>query len=91
MKLTQKWVNGSCDNYDQNSNKNESQCNQATTTTTPPPHPEIWKETLKSNKKKNKQKTGGENSKPNQMCNDNEKIKVKNGQTNGQAATPRTD
>lgn len=33
MKLTQKWVNGSCDNYDQNSDKNESWCSQATTTT----------------------------------------------------------
>lgn len=85
MKLTQKWVNGSCDNYDQNSNKNESRCNQATTTT-PPPHPEIWKETLKSNKKK-----WGGGQQTYQMCNDNEKKKVKNGQTNGQTATPRTD
>lgn len=33
MKLTQKWVNDSCDNYDQNSDKNESWCSQATTTT----------------------------------------------------------
>lgn len=75
MKLTQKWVNGSCDNYDQNSNKNESQCNQATATS-PPPHSEIWKETLKSNKKNEgiKQQTQPQRQ---------QKHKVKNGQTNG--------
>ena len=31
MKLTQKWMNGICDYYDQNWNKNKSQCDQATT------------------------------------------------------------
>lgn len=31
MKLTQNQMNGSCDNYDQKSDKNESKCNQAIT------------------------------------------------------------
>lgn len=30
MKLTQNCMNDSCESHDQNSNKNESQCNQAT-------------------------------------------------------------
>lgn len=57
MKLTQKWMNGSCDNYDQNSNKNESQCNQTTTKTSRnPKRSKIKKQQKRLGKNNNKKR-----------------------------------
>lgn len=78
MKLTQKWVNGSCDNYDQNSDKKmkagvAKQQRRLHTHTHKDTRSHPQKKSERNNIKSKKKKKGWRNCKSNQMCDNTQK------------------